>query len=122
MDYIYVDKTTIRSMNMNEDELQEISKHLFNYKEKYEYPENICINHSKMFFIKETYKSCNFGIEKNKKKILTYIIFQSDGTIVLNDYKIECENGTILIFPSEWFISFTLSPSIINIGNVFIDI
>ena len=122
MDYIYIGKFSIKNMNMTNDEIYEISLHLNNYKNMYGLPENICIkNTTQQMFTREKYM-CDYGMCEYKKKILTYIIFQTSGIITFCDNTKECEPYTIVIFPSEWFFSFKISACIINIGNVFVDI
>jgi len=124
MEYVYVGKTSIQgNMNMTTDEIQEIGIHLNKYKEMFHLPDNVSIIAANRRIVTNENYVCDYGSYNKNKKLLTYIIFQTSGIITFyNNFKINCDENTIVFFPSEWFFPFKISPCIINIGNIFVDI
>jgi hypothetical protein len=121
MDYVYVGIFSCQPMKMLTDEIR---KHLNKYKELFGLPKIICIDSITRVNANNENYICDYGINLSKKKVLTYIIFETNATITfyINNFEINCEPNTIVIFPAEWFFPFKITPAIINIGNVFVDI
>ena len=127
MDYIYVDKFDIDVDNMNnndnndEEFINNMTIHLNKYRTKYNIEYEIYINKFTCAYIEE-YIS-DHGYQINKKKLVTYLILSENKIYfnIGNDVTcINCEKSSIVIFPSEWFISFKLERPIVYIGNTFI--
>jgi hypothetical protein len=125
MEYIYVDKINIDVDSIvnidNEEFINNMTIHLNKYRTKYNIEHEIYINKFNYAYI-EKYTS-DYGI-KDKPKLLTCLIIVSDNTIHFNigndtSYK-KCEKSSIVIFPSEWFISFKLDHPLVYIGNAYI--
>jgi hypothetical protein len=131
MDYIYTSSTNIfkdkefvlNKLNyINIDFLFEISIHLNEYNKLYEIPENYCVNYYQVLEINNEKTTCEYGYSYNKKNLLTYIFFLNSSTFKIQDNVMNFQFGDLIIFPSEWFFSYTISKTTIIIGYVYVDI
>ncbi len=122
---MYVDKIDIDVDNIdaidNEEFINNMTIHLNNYRTKYNIEHDLYINKFNYAYIVKYISDHGYEM---KKKILTCLIILSDNKIYFNigdNVTCEkCDKGSIVIFPSEWFISFKLDRPIVYIGNAFI--
>lgn len=132
MDYIYIGQFSIidtikfknyilsNDDNNNNEIINELVKHLNNYKNIYNIPNNLLLHNLNAIEIEKEVIICEqTKITENKKTLLIYIIFLTDSKFTIQSNEIDMQKGNIIIFPSEWFFYFKLSKNKIITGNVY---
>lgn len=115
--------------DINDILINELKLHIEKYKEfntNASILTNIYTDYYRVFNLTKNTKLNDFYMDK-RKRVLTYLWFLNDeGTINFPECIINAEKGKIVIFPSEWFIEYSLNSNSVNmyfiIGYLYVDI
>ena len=145
----YIEKKFIENNNIENYLFKIINENLIEYFKKLHIDDNnlfsTFIINKKISLINyriyNIYKNCSLDknnlnniifLKNNKKKILNCLLYLNDieennCETEINNYKIKCEKGKIVLYPSEWFIShnennFSSNNKYIILIPIFIDI
>ena len=129
MEYIYIGKISIiekiefkdylfSEEKHNNELLDELLNHIYIYIRRHNMPQKIILDDLKSLEINTKIFMCE-KTNEGEFKLLVSIIFLTKTKIIIQGNEIETENGTIIIFPAEWFFYFELYKSRIIVGYIY---